>query len=130
MAMVFVGILAVLTIYEAVEAQLQSQARTRREASYQIELRSYRERFHPGMTRLATESNLRAQGMAFQEICCDEGSFEDRVQVGREPAPWYCNYNDVYLAFHFIGAPIPGNPPQQDDVLRRIELVHRLEQCL
>lgn len=124
------AIVAIAVLCGCIYLEIQSRAAARREASYQAALRSYQEMFPPGTARVAIESKLRLSGTQFHGICCDSGGYSDEIQIGRESAPWYCSYHNVYISFQFNAKPSQSVNPEPDDVLKTAAVVHRLGVCL
>lgn len=111
-----------------------SKARLQREATYQAALIAYSKDFKPGMTREEVETRLSAKAIAFQQMCCvvvERSAYASLVKIGQEAAPWYCSYENVYIAFVFKGerAHHPWNP-YPNDQLARIIIYPKLEECL
>lgn len=85
------------------------RARQQREAGYQSILRSYNERFKPGVTRKEVEKYLHAESIPFRQMCCVEivvpskDVYDDLTKIGQEEKPWFCSENNVYIAFQFVG---------------------------
>jgi hypothetical protein len=70
-------------------------------------------------------------------MCCAEradfakGAYDDLVRIGQEDPPWFCNENNVYVAFQFA-AHEPHAVAQADpsDLLKTVTIFHWLEGCL
>ena len=127
---ILAAIAAIAVLCSGIYLEIQSRAAARREASYQAALRSYQEIFPPGTTRVAIESKLRLSGTQFHGICCDSGRYADEIQIGREPAPWYCSFNHVYLSLQFNAHADLSSDPEPGDVLISATVIRRLEDCL
>jgi hypothetical protein len=106
----------------------------KREAAYQLALRSYSEALRPGMTRQDVEGYLSAKNVRFTQMCCvaqHTGAFDDLTKIGQEDAPWYCSEQNIYVAFQFT-AHERYKTPRSDasDTLRTITTFRWLEGCL
>jgi hypothetical protein len=113
-----------------------------REVYYQTILTRYTGALKPGMSRKQVEQYLRADGRQFGQMCCVAefkgehvslvgAGWDDLIKIGEESAPWFCDENNVYIAFEF-------NPKSQSeqsgtsesDVLKRVSVFHQLQRCL
>jgi hypothetical protein len=71
-------------------------------------------------------------------MCCLGPEFKywvDRVKIGEEAAPWYCEQAYVYLAFEFAATEphdhFSGSYFARDsDMLKKIEIYQPYEGCL
>ena len=118
---------------------LEQRAAHQREIAYQSALRSYSERFRPGVTRREVEDYLRARNIRFQQMCCvghrlSKNVWDDLTRIGQERAPWYCSENNVYVAFQFGGAErnrvVGSGSADPSDTLKAVSIHHWLEGCL
>jgi hypothetical protein len=126
------AVLAVLCT-ASVKAQTGGRAQTQPEATYQSIVESYSKTFKPRMTRKEVENNLRTKNARFQQTCCFEGrrTPDDLVKIGQEPAPWYCNRTNVYVAFEFAGEERrPSSQARDSDKLERVSLLRWPQDCL
>lgn len=85
-----IAILAVFAVHRLGEARAQ----TKREAAYEVILRSYAQVLKPGMTRKDVEDYLRERNVAFRHMCCvdfksSKSVWDDLVKIGQEKPP-YC----------------------------------------
>ena len=119
---------------------LKAQAQGRREAAYQMTLRSYDQVLKPGMTRGKVEGYLGARNTPFERMCCvdaarlsERASWDDLVMIGQEKPPWFCSENYIYVAFQFIDhEPPPGSAKTADDLdtLKSVSIYRQLGGCL
>jgi len=113
-----------------------------REAYYQTVLAKYMSEVKPGMTRDEIEQHLQTDGKRFRQMCCVadfrgvhvnsvDAGWDDLVKIGEESAPWFCNKNNVYVAFEF-NPKSPGelSKTNASDILKRVAVFHQLEECL
>jgi hypothetical protein len=112
---------------------VRATARRKREIGYQIELRTYSEALHPGITRKELEDYLRSNLTTFTQVFTAygeraESQYADLVEIGEETAPWYCSEAPVYVAFEFLG--MEKLKQNDSDVLERIELDRPDTGCL
>jgi hypothetical protein len=101
---------------------------------YEQKLRSYTDVLSPGATRKRVEDVLRARGIQYERVSGFDTShvYADLVEIGTEPAPWYCSKNNVYVKFAFDAAD-PGLNQISDsdrDVLLSIAVTPWLQDCL
>jgi hypothetical protein len=118
----------------------QRQAQKKRQAGYQLAVRSYSRALKPGMTRKEVENYLRTKNEAFQQTCCVDpketrvrSSWDDLLKIGEEDTPWYCSENNVYVAFQFADHERRHDYAIRDDdldTLRAVTLYQTLEGCL
>jgi hypothetical protein len=107
-----------------------------REASYQAALDTYKGALERGMTRAEVEAYLKRNRTEVHPKCClirDEGAWEDFIEIGQEPPPWYCSAHQVYiaLAFRRTDGQKPSQPEAHEtDVLTDITMLHLNEKCL
>jgi hypothetical protein len=123
-------IVAAIAIWLGVHALLKRA----RAAAYEQELRSYTEALSPGTTRKRVEDELHTRGALYERVYGFDrtNAYADLVKIGSEPAPWYCNHNDIYIKFQFDAAePIPdGTSDSDSDILRSTEVTPWLQECL
>jgi hypothetical protein len=113
-----------------------------REAQYQAVLAKYMSELKPGMSREQVEQHLQANGKRFKQMCCVANfraehvsfigsSWDDLVKIGEESTPWFCNENNVYIAFEF-NPKSQGERPETNssDILKRVSVFYHLEGCL
>jgi hypothetical protein len=135
--LLWIAVVAIaVTLGAVVRSHLRLEARKGREAAYQSALQSYSENLQPGLTRKAVEDYLRARKISFSYMCCmGQEYYVDRVKLGEESAPWYCEEANVYVAFEFAAVD-PHDPrtathfARDSDVLRKIEIDRPVEGCL
>ena len=112
----------------------QKRARQKREAIYQVALRSYSEVLKLGMSRNDVEGYLKAKNVRFTQMCCvaqHTGAFDDLTKIGQEDTPWYCSEQNIYIAFEFTAAERYEIPRSDaSDTLRAITIFPWLEGCL
>jgi len=114
------------------------RAQQRREAAYQVVLRSYLDILKPGMTRKEVEDYLHSQGSKIARMCCVERKelaqsvYDDLIKIGQEDAPWFCSEKNIYVAFQFSGLKQngPAGEANPSDKLNSVTLYRRLEGCL
>lgn len=106
---------------------LLTRERKRREAGYELTLRSYSEKLKPGMARKNVEDSLHTNGAKFSQMGPD-----DLVEIGHErEAPWYCSGQSIFLEFEFWTAKVGMLRPRQDsDTLTGIKIMRAGEGCL
>jgi len=137
----WLSLILVLTVVAAVafgvRHVLEKRSEQKREIAYQSALRSYSERFQPGMTRKEVEDYLRARNIRFQQMCCVDHKLsktvlDDLTKIGQESAPWFCSEHNVYVAFQFKGPERNdlGGSADPSDTLKAVSLHHWLEGCL
>lgn len=117
----------------AVRSSVRTMARRKREIGYKVELRTYSEAFHPGITRKELEDYLRSRNTNFSWTYTafggrTESQYADLVKIGEETAPWYCSEEYVYVAFEFSG--VETYKQNDSDVLERIEIFRQDSGCL
>ena len=133
-----IALIVVALVSFGVRHVLEKRAEQKREMSYQLALRSYSERFKPGMTRKDVEDYFRVRNVAFQQMCCVDFKLSKRVwddltAIGQESAPWFCSKHNVYIAFQFTGPERRGGEfwsSDPSDTLKGVSIFHRLEGCL
>ena len=105
---------------------LRKKSQTKREANYQLILRSYSQVLKPGMTRKEVEDWLPAN-VSFRQICCVtttaitlRSSYDDLTKIGEEDVAWFCSQHNVYVAFEFTD----HNPrdPRSSEILKNDDL--------
>jgi hypothetical protein len=116
-------------------AHIRNMRLTReRTVHYQLELRSYTEALSPGATRKQVEDELRARGKSYERVYGFDSTkaYADLVKIGTEPAPWYCNKNNIHIKFAFDTADPGLNRISQadSDILRSIAVTPWLQDCL
>jgi hypothetical protein len=99
----------------------------KREALFSSALSSYSKDIEPGMTRGDVENYLVAKAIPFEK-----SATADLVQIGQEPAPWFCSEVNVYIAFDFeaIEPHSRAYQPYATDVVKRVHIYSRPERCL
>jgi hypothetical protein len=133
--------IAVLVVAFGVRHVFEERAQRRREAEYQMTLRSYSELLRTGMTRKQVEEYLSGKKVLFRQMCCVsvkefsrgvyDNAYDDLVKVGQEDVPWFCSENNVYIAFQFLGSQkdsLSGAEPS--DTLKDVTVYHKLDGCL
>ena len=129
-------VVAILVAYLVVRHVWEQRMQHKREMAYQTALQSYSAIFRPGMTRKEVETQLRNKGLAFHQIW---GPIDgqrasvplDLVRIGREPAPWPCSEQDVYIAFEFATTgPRESLEFRDSDVLKAVTVYKWLQGCL
>jgi hypothetical protein len=124
-----------------VRYELKKQARKRREATYQSDLRSYSQALIPGTKRKEVEDYLRAKKADFSQMCCVETSdsakrhtWDDLVKIGEEDHPWFCSEHFVYVALRFADHVQIENgysfKDDDSDTLNTVSIFHQLGGCL
>jgi hypothetical protein len=128
-----IAILAVFAVHRLGEARAQ----TKREAAYEVILRSYAQVLKPGMTRKDVEDYLRERNVAFRHMCCvdfksSKSVWDDLVKIGQEKPPFVCSEKNVYVAFQFAGEGThkSGWDSQPSDKLTAVTFYPWLEGCL
>jgi hypothetical protein len=135
LALLVIAVVAALSIFVV---QLREQrAAKRREAIYQSVLQAYASSFKPGMTRKEVEARLHNDGHQFGQMCCvpryQQSVWTDLVEIGAEPAPWFCRSYNVYVALIFKVAEPPSDSirmAHDSDRLVSVLLFPQLEGCL
>ncbi len=117
----------------AVRSSIRATASRKREIGYQVELRTYSEALHSGITRKELEDYLRSNNSNFTWVFTAYGGrrvsqYADLVKIGEEAAPWFCSEAHVYVAFEFSG--MEKFKQNDSDVLERIELFRPATGCL
>ena len=128
----FVLILVVLVALPAVAIRsvLGKRHQDQRESAYRSELRSYIGVFKPGARREQVEGYLRVKEIKFLQRS-GAGSYDDLVRIGQEDAPFFCEEQNVYVAFQFYGNKSLTKPgPDASDRLREMTILRWLEGCL
>lgn len=126
-------VVAISSAAMVLSSHVRSEARTKREAEYQMALQSYSHDLKPGLTRKEVENYLHAKGAVFTQMCCIEErtTYADLVKVGEESAPWYCSESYVHVAFEFAATePHELWKAYETDKLRRILIFRQLGGCL
>jgi hypothetical protein len=132
----FIVLLVIITATAVSLVVHHREVRLKREraATYRQALRSYTDVLARGATRSQVEDNLRLRGVQYgRESGFDSTkAYADLVKIGTEPAPWYCNKNNIYLKFAFDAADpgLGGISQSGSDVLRAIEVMPWLQDCL
>ncbi|HTX15467.1 MAG TPA: hypothetical protein VMD77_09235 [Candidatus Baltobacteraceae bacterium] len=137
LALVLPALLIAVTI---VRHRLARREQKKRQAVYELTLRSYQEALKPGMTRKEVEDYLRAKNANIRQMCCinpledaTRSSWDDLVKIGREDVPWFCSENNVYVAFQFADHEHRHDYEIRDsdlDTLRAVTIYRQLEGCL
>lgn len=113
-----------------------------REARYHTVLAQYASDVKPGMNREQVERYLKLNGTNFKQMCCVgdfrgehvddvEAGWDDLVKIAEEKPTFFCNQNNVYIAFEFN--PKSGGELSHtniSDILKRVTILHHLEECL
>jgi uncharacterized membrane-anchored protein YhcB (DUF1043 family) len=134
LAAIAVVILAVVGIHNLREKKAQAK----RDAAYQMTLRSYSATFKPGMTRKEVEDYFHANRIVFRQMCCvdyksSKSVWDDLTKISQEDAPWFCSEKNIYIAFQFAGSRsdrAPGWDAEASDNLTAVSLYPWLEGCL
>jgi hypothetical protein len=130
------GLVAVIVIGLGVRYELKKRAERKREAGYQMAVRSYRQALKIGTTRKEVEDYLRARNIEFNQMCCVEEkkrALDDLTKIGEEAAPWFCSEHYVFVAFQFADdQPRPDKifSAEDLDTLKSITVFHQLGGCL
>jgi hypothetical protein len=135
--LIVVGIILLKVEIRRVEAR---KARGRREIAYLASLHAYQQALKLGMTRKEVENHLRAKKLPLRQMCCVEAAeltqrspLDDLTKIGDEKPPWFCNENNVYIAFQFVDhQQKDGNLLKASDLdtLKSITIYRWLEGCL
>jgi hypothetical protein len=131
------GLIVAVSLVGIVHHWKKERAAEERQASYQHTVAFYSEVLKSGMSRKQVEDYLDKKGVSFSNICCVEksgGTFDDITRIGREDAPWYCNEQNIYVAFEFVAVE-PRDPKKlmyslPSDELKKIILWPKLDGCL
>lgn len=103
-------------------------------AAIHVALIHYEQDLKPGLNRKKVKDYLRADGVGFDERCCNVpgGAFSILVRVGEEEVPWFCSSWPDYMSFEFTRTEAPGSPyqPLNSDVLKEVHLTSNGEGCL
>src|ERR1700752_925810 len=104
------------------------------EAYYKTVLTEYASELKPGMTRERVELHLQSNGKRFRQMCCvaalrgehvdgSDAGWDDLVKIGEDSVPWFCNQNNVYIAFEFNPKSF-GELPKTNvsDILKRLSV--------
>jgi hypothetical protein len=99
----------------------------KREAVFSSALFSYSKDLEPGMTRNNVENYLASKAILFEK-----SATADLVEIGQEPAPWFCSEVNVYIAFDFeaIETQSRALEPYATEVLKRVHIYSRPGRCL
>ena len=137
LALVLPALLIAVTI---VRHRLARREQKKRQAVYELTLRSYQEALKPGMTRKEVEDYLRAKNANIRQMCCvnprespNRSSLDDLVKIGQEEIPFVCTENNVYVAFQFADHEHRHDYEIRDsdlDTLRAVTIYRQLEGCL
>ena len=103
-----------------------------RNRAYIAQLERYSAEFKPGLKRTEVERSLQSQGIPLQKMCCfhEKSAYADLVNVGQEPAPWYCDANLVYVVLEFHSDAKPRFEYDDSDTLTEVHLETRPDRCL
>lgn len=133
-------VLALLAVAAGTQHELEARAQRKRQASYELALRSYQQALKPGITRKEVESYLHKQKDAFDQTCCVDpkesatrSSWDDIVKIGEEKPPSFCGANNVYIAFQFIDHERRHGYEIRDsdlDTLKAVSIYHQSGPCL
>jgi hypothetical protein len=129
--------IAILALF-AVHSLGEARAQRKREAAYEVILRSYAQVLKPGMTRKEVEDYLRARNRLFRQMCCvnqnrfSQNVYDDLTNIGQEDAPWFCSEKNIYVAFQFAGRGSHATAPSAEasDTLTAVTIYPWLEGCL
>jgi hypothetical protein len=120
-----------------IHSRREKRLQQKRDAVYQVALRSYSEVFKPGMSRSEVEDLLHARNKAFRQMCCVDikkpmGVWDDLIKIAQEHPPWFCNEKNIYIAFQFAGTRPHASPPSAEpsDRLTAVTVYPHLEGCL
>lgn len=133
--MVF-AVLGILSAALAVQYVLKARAQQRREAAFQLALKTYQDALPLPVTRQEVERYIVSRGEQFGRVCCvgnERMAFSDTVLIGKDDPPWFCGRNLVYLSFKFGPGKAPDSHlPSSDgsDPLRSIVVIHQFASCL
>jgi hypothetical protein len=133
-------VLVLLAVAAGTQHELEARAQRKRQASYELALRSYQQALKPGITRKEVESYLHKQKDAFDQTCCVDpkesatrSSWDDIVKIGEEKPPSFCGANNVYIAFQFIDHERRQGYEIRDsdlDTLKAISIYYQSGPCL
>ena len=118
-----------------VKGLFDTKAAKERQTRYKAELKNYSDALRPGTSRLEVEAYLQQHHRPYQQMCCvaiHRSAYADLVKVGQERPPWYCNQNNIYVAFEFDATEPHGltADARDSDKLLGTKLFPWLEQCL
>jgi hypothetical protein len=99
------------------DSATRGYAAKKRERLYQSALASYTQALKPGRSRQDVENYLRERGVVFGKDGRNPNA--DITLIGAEDSPWYCDDEDVLVAFLYA-----------DEALKGISIERRLGQCL
>lgn len=133
-------VLVLLAAAAGTQHEFEARAQRKRQAGYELALRSYQQALKPGMTRNEVESYLREQKDAFDQTCCVDpkesatrSSWDDIVKIGEEKPSSFCGANNVYIAFQFIDHERRQGYEIRDsdlDTLKAISIYYQSGPCL
>ncbi len=118
---------------------LGKRAQEKRDQAYQRTLHAYSDTLRPGLSRAEVEDYLQSKKIQFRQMCCadrktsSKNVYDDLVKIGQEDAPWFCNENNVYVAFQFSGQRANVNwPPSAmaNDRLTEVTIFRWFEGCM
>jgi hypothetical protein len=141
-SMIVVGVAVIAISLWLVQHMRDRHEAADRESGYQTVLAQYAVQLKPGMTREQVERYFQNNGKQFKQMCCvanfkgeyvsfDRAGYDDLVKIAEENVPFFCNENNVYIAFEF-------NPKSQgelshtngSDILKTVSVFHQFERCM
>ncbi len=132
---IFVSLVLIGTIRWIRTRQIQRK----RDAAYQLALESYSKVLKPEMTRTEVESYLSLRKIPIQKTYGFDHSnfYTDLIHVGEDPAPWYCDKINVYIAVEFNRSEEPSSTdqasldkPESTDTVKRLAIFRMPGACL
>jgi hypothetical protein len=104
----------------------ETQARAKREITYEAALRSYSQDLKPGMKRKAVEDHLRFNKTEFLRL-----SLDDITKIGEDEPTLSCGPIGVYVRFQFTGVSQrePRLDANDEDTLDEIKIFHWGSNC-
>jgi hypothetical protein len=133
--LVVMSAILLLVCVLGIRAVIEKRMQKKRQTAYEAVLKEYSAALKSGMPRREVESYLQLRGRSFRQMCCvqvQRSAYADVVKIGVEKAPWYCNKNNIYVAFEFETTEPRGlrTDARDSDRLQTISLFPWLEECL
>ncbi len=109
------------------KVRAETQAKAKRETTYQAALHTYGRIIKPGMKRKEVEKYLRSNKIEFVQL-----SLDDLTKIGEDAPTWFCGSSTVYVKFQFIGIkfPEPQLRVNDEDTLDELKIFHWADNCL